>query len=34
VLIRLDDGAELAIEREKIKRIHLVYRWRGEGREG
>jgi ribosome maturation factor RimP len=34
VLIRADGGAELAIEREKIKRVHLVYRWRGEGREG
>lgn len=34
VLIRPDGGAELAIEREKIKRVHLVYRWRGEGREG
>lgn len=33
ILLRAADGAELAIPREHVKRVHLVFRWGGENRE-
>jgi ribosome maturation factor RimP len=34
VLLKIGEGEEIAIPRSQTKRIHLVYRWGGEGREG
>lgn len=33
VRIRLDAGEERTVDRENIRKVHLVYRWGGEGRE-
>jgi len=32
ILLRAPDGEEFAVPRSQAKRIHLVYRWGGEGR--